>query len=374
MAHQNNQAFVEACQSTAPTAAEGVQQLLNQGADPDTVDTRGRTGLIQAAYWGRTQVVKTLLEAGADPNKKKEGGARWTPLWNAAAAGHAEIVQILLDRGADKTLAPESGERKGISPAQIALIKKHPMVVRLLDEDLANKEGERLMAAFAQATLVHCLSTRYRRAQGFEVFPADHPEHAGKNTCDPSFTAEQVKAVLEGIGRKDTGTSNPIANEPTGTMVFNPNCDNAFLLSGDSESANDQWLLNWRQIGLENTRRKGGAVIQVVTPPGLSKMQIAEASMAADQGVRVVKIDCKNLLGVRDRLHDGRNSGLNYVQLMKMPTVQQLLRSGKGEIPPTRQELEEENARLKELEAENVVLKEQLAKFEGVPREPEPEP
>ena len=50
-----------------------VKLLLNTGADPNTSDELGRTPLHEAAINGYTEAIKMLLDKGADPNR----GARW---------------------------------------------------------------------------------------------------------------------------------------------------------------------------------------------------------------------------------------------------------------------------------------------------------
>ena len=62
-----------------------------------------RTPLHVAARWGREEVVRLLLAAGATVDaKEKEGGL--TPLMGAAADGKLRCVQLLLDAGADPLL------------------------------------------------------------------------------------------------------------------------------------------------------------------------------------------------------------------------------------------------------------------------------
>ena len=56
-----------------------------------------RTPLHLAAFTGRTEVVRLLLERGADVNAKNEKGGE-TPLHNAAMNGHAEAAVLLLPK------------------------------------------------------------------------------------------------------------------------------------------------------------------------------------------------------------------------------------------------------------------------------------
>ena len=72
-----------------------VKMLIEAGAD---VNSEGRSALLQAAREGRVDVVKMLIEAGADLNSKDKDGR--TALSRAAGTGHADIVKMLEDNGA----------------------------------------------------------------------------------------------------------------------------------------------------------------------------------------------------------------------------------------------------------------------------------
>jgi ankyrin repeat protein len=51
--------------------------------------------------------VRALLEAGADPNVRQQGG--FTPLLAAVHADDPELTRMLLDHGADRTMAADDG-------------------------------------------------------------------------------------------------------------------------------------------------------------------------------------------------------------------------------------------------------------------------
>ena len=64
------------------------------------------------------------------------------------------------------------------------------------------------------------------------------------------------------------------------------------LMKGDPEASNAIWLLNWR--GARPRQEDGRPRAQVIVG-ALSEMQEAEASMAEDKGVPVVRLDCSEV-------------------------------------------------------------------------------
>ena len=68
--------------------------LLDHGAAIDPVDEQYQsTPLGMAARWGHTEMVKFILDQGADPGK---AGASWaTPLAWAKSRRHDQIIKLL---------------------------------------------------------------------------------------------------------------------------------------------------------------------------------------------------------------------------------------------------------------------------------------
>jgi ankyrin repeat protein len=79
--------------------AEGVENLLEGGANPNEKDYAGWTALHEAALNGHLEVVKLLLKYGANVNSK--GADSDTPLHDATGNNHCDIVELLLEHGAD---------------------------------------------------------------------------------------------------------------------------------------------------------------------------------------------------------------------------------------------------------------------------------
>ena len=84
-------------------AAQGnteiVKVLLENGADVNAQGGKYRNALQAAAIQGKTDIVKVLLENGADINA--QGGGYGNALQAAAVRGKTDIVKVLLENGAD---------------------------------------------------------------------------------------------------------------------------------------------------------------------------------------------------------------------------------------------------------------------------------
>ena len=89
-----------------------------------------------AANKGHKDVVKLLLDRGAEPNRRSYHGD--TPLKCAASHGHKDVVEILLKRGANPCIADGSGR----SPLHIAARNGREHIVKLLLDEAADPNAQ----------------------------------------------------------------------------------------------------------------------------------------------------------------------------------------------------------------------------------------
>jgi ankyrin repeat protein len=111
---------------------EVVRVLLEHGADPDD-DADNEFGIRPvnaAAAANDHETMRLLLEAGADPDPQQKGG--FTPLHSAAHTDDVEMARLLLEHGADPSIATEDGR----DSARVAADDGSAAVAALLEQGL----------------------------------------------------------------------------------------------------------------------------------------------------------------------------------------------------------------------------------------------
>jgi len=110
-----------------------VRMLLEAGADPAMSTPQGSTLLHDAALKGHTEIVSLLLDRGAPVNLANSTGA--TPLHDAALAGQAAVARLLLARGADVNARER---QRGATPLHLAASWGRCQVLAVLLENGAD--------------------------------------------------------------------------------------------------------------------------------------------------------------------------------------------------------------------------------------------
>lgn len=109
---------------------EIIRCLLDRGADSNVVNFSGETPLVEAVIAGRMESVKLLLRCGANANFHVGHGG--SPLGYAVSRENLEMIEMLLIYGADPNRRCTNQLRPNISPLEIAASRGNLELVELL--------------------------------------------------------------------------------------------------------------------------------------------------------------------------------------------------------------------------------------------------
>jgi ankyrin repeat protein len=134
---EHDTAIMKACRDCNTTNV--VAFLLENGAninDREYRDSIDQTPLIIAAFNGCTDIVRMLLDAGANIEHKNDQGEN--ALISAAQEGNINVVKVLLDAGADVNQANTDGE----TALDLAIrLKQQKELIDLLREKTGGEMG-----------------------------------------------------------------------------------------------------------------------------------------------------------------------------------------------------------------------------------------
>jgi len=117
-----------------------MELFVARGADVNKANSFGEQALLHAAWKGRLEAVRWLVEHGARLNRQ---GKEWAALHYAAFAGHPEVVGYLLERGADINALSTNGS----TPLMMAAREGREAIARTLlaagaRRDIVNERGD----------------------------------------------------------------------------------------------------------------------------------------------------------------------------------------------------------------------------------------
>lgn len=102
--------------------------LLEDYALVNAPNSVGKRAISYAAKYGHSLAVQLLLDHGADPNVEERDAPQGGALWHAVNGNHEDIVKRLLEFGAN----PNANVEAGGNPLFIAARRGHSSLVRLL--------------------------------------------------------------------------------------------------------------------------------------------------------------------------------------------------------------------------------------------------
>lgn len=120
-------------------AAEVRALIAKEKCNGNANDAMDRSALMVAAERSRLEVVRALIEAGADVNEGQSGQFEQsgkTALWFAVAEQHVDVIAELLRAGAD----PDQAPNRAVSVFKLALRRETPDIMKLLIEAGVSKD------------------------------------------------------------------------------------------------------------------------------------------------------------------------------------------------------------------------------------------
>ncbi len=180
-----------------------VKSLVNYGADPNVATKAGLTPLHQAAARGNLDMVKDLVQEGAEVNAVAENGR--TPVFYAAERGKASTVNFLLENKAEINLA----DKGGITPLHCAAASGNVALVKFLVSKKANfaataKDGTTVLIAGAKyPEIVKFLADKMPNVNG-----VDKDGNSVMHLCAATADDETIRKLLYYSAKEDLPNKN----------------------------------------------------------------------------------------------------------------------------------------------------------------------
>ncbi|XP_062555858.1 ankyrin repeat and KH domain-containing protein mask-like isoform X3 [Armigeres subalbatus] len=127
-----------------------VRYLLEAGADQEHKTDEMHTALMEASMDGHVEVARLLLDSGAQVNMPKDSFE--SPLTLAACGGHVDLAMLLIERGANI----EEVNDEGYTPLMEAAREGHEEMVALLLQQGANINAQTEETQETALTLACC--------------------------------------------------------------------------------------------------------------------------------------------------------------------------------------------------------------------------
>jgi len=189
--------FAVAIERGDVAAVKALVEAGNPADGPIDYGGEGVTPLYRAAGQGRTDIVRYLIEKGANVNfRTKEWGH--TPLYEAASRGFDDVVELLLAAGAD----PRARDRNGYTAFAVAALGGQVDVAEMLlkhsDVNGADSYGNTLL--MAATTTGQTEAIRWLVGKGADIDKVSQIEHGGRTALIDAAVVgavESARTLLE---------------------------------------------------------------------------------------------------------------------------------------------------------------------------------
>lgn len=175
------------------------------GADVNHVNRLGEQALQHAAWRGKLDAVRWLVDRGAQINRQ---GREWSALHYAVFAGHEDVVDFLVGRGADINALSTNGS----TPLMMAAREGREAIAGKLlragaDRDILNEQGENALH-WAMRHNNLSIARAIGGTERFAVAATRRPETWGapvrsQPTPDRADTLMTQARRMEAAGRRD---------------------------------------------------------------------------------------------------------------------------------------------------------------------------
>jgi len=282
--------FVLAYRAVEAGDCTRLEELLDE--HPELVRVRGTNGNDLLGMAGGSELVRLLLERGADPNRGNDYG--WTKLHQAAYGNRRAVAELLLAHGARTDL---SARGDGGTPIVVALFWGHREVVDLLGREPGNL---RVAAGLGDVAMIRELVGTpaagahrgfYRPHGGFPAWqPSDDPQEVLDEALVWAAKADRVEAIelLVGLG------GNVAADPYRGTAVSWAACNGRVAA-----------IRKLVELGADPNQR--GSFGGPDHGEGVTALHLA--AQAGRRGAVDVLLDLGADPSLRDALHDGTPAG-----------------------------------------------------------------
>jgi ankyrin repeat protein len=226
---------------------EIVKLLLEKGADPNIKNRAEQTPLEIAIFNYNIEIVKLLLEKGADPNIKNR--AKQTSLEIAILINNIEIVKLLLEKGAD----PNIKNRDGQTLLEIAQYKDYDIIVNLLLEKGAR--GEIKIKSPYSTEIVEAV-----RKQNIELVKELLDKGADVNTIDKDNYGKRSLLHIA-TDKKNKDMINLLLDRGANIDIFDNNKETALHLAIGLKNIDIIYLLLKRGANIDIPKEKSARYI-----------------------------------------------------------------------------------------------------------------